>query len=280
MAKDVKFTENDGYAVKVFMNAVVPLLRVVAADVPKIAKKFAKKKFVFQMSALDDKADGGKVATYFEIDHGDWKCFIDSVHPKPDVEFEFSNKKKLILFMCNKNPAANMPKIRGKLKIGKLMAILKAFLTMAGLLSAKEIPTKLEDQKQLVKLYFYLLPLGISQLNKAGYKPIREWTKTSPDRIWALSVAGDDELKSWLRISGGNSKSGRGESKIAPFLCMEFDSTEHALGILMGQADMLDYLKKSYLKIDGAPEMAAQFGDHMFAVGDFAQGLYLAEQGE
>lgn len=275
--KEVVITQNDRYAAKIFLNSAIPLLRVVAADYPKLAKKFAKKKFIFQMSANDSEAPKGKQATYFIIDNGVWTTKINDVCDKPDLEFEFSDLKHLILFFTNRTK--KMPKIKGMYKLHLLLPILMSLLKMAGLLGATDVPADKFDAEMLVKLYFYLLPGGISQLNKAGHPLATAFTKASPDRVWALMISGRDDLASWIRVKDGNSKAGRGiNPRCAPFLSMEFDNVEHALNILMGKADMLDYVAEKYLIINGAPEMAGDLGNLLFAVGDFAQGKYLDKQ--
>ena len=38
---------------------------------------------------------------------------------------------------------------------------------------------------------------------------------------------------------------------------------------------MIEYIAAGYLTVEGAPEFAAVIGDFMFAVGDYAKGLYL-----
>ncbi len=278
MAKnEVVITQDDRYAARIFLNAALPLLRVVAVDYPNLKKKFDKKSFIFQVSALDKEAPKGKIATYFTIENGVWTTHINDVCDAPDLEFEFSDIRKFVIFFSGKGMP--MPKIKGMSKLGKLVPILQALLKMAGLLQSTSVPKKETDAAELVKLYFYLLPNGISQLNKAGHPLATKFAQNSPDRIWALQVKDDPVLASWIRVKDGNSKAGRGiNERCAPFLTMEFDNVEHALGILMGTGDMLDYVSKKFLIINGAPEMAADLGNLLFAVGDFAKGIYLDKQ--
>ena len=47
---------------KIFLNAVLPLVKVIATDVPSLAKKFEHMHAVFQVSALDPESPAGKVA--------------------------------------------------------------------------------------------------------------------------------------------------------------------------------------------------------------------------
>ncbi|MEG1017359.1 MAG: hypothetical protein RSE36_06065, partial [Oscillospiraceae bacterium] len=63
-------TQNDLYAARIFFNSALPLLKVVVESKPELAKKFAGKSFVFQVSALYDKAESGKMATHFVVKDG------------------------------------------------------------------------------------------------------------------------------------------------------------------------------------------------------------------
>lgn len=274
MAKEVKITQDDLYAARIFFYSALPLLKVIAESEPKYGDKFKGKSFVFQVSAAYEGAEGGKMATHFVVEDGVWTTFVGKAHEAPDVEFAFSDLKKFIIFFSGKGMP--LPKIKGLTKLGVLVPILMALLRMAGLLQAKDAPKKDEDQQMLVKLYFYLLPNGISQLNKLGHPEAKAFTGPSPDRAYAWDVTGYPELKSWLRIKAGNSKAGRGEyQRCKPFLTMRFDSTQHALDILMSKGDMIEYMSKMWLIIDGAPEFGAVLGDLMMLVGYYAQGTYL-----
>ena len=60
-------TKETLYANKIFFNAALPLVKVIANDVPSLKKQFQKVTAVIQISALDPEIAGGKTATYFEI---------------------------------------------------------------------------------------------------------------------------------------------------------------------------------------------------------------------
>lgn len=275
MAAVATVTKNDLYAARIFFNSALPLLKVIVESVPKIGKKFQGKSFLFQVSALYPAVERGKMATYFDVKDGVFTVHVSELCEKPDIELEFSDLNKFILFFSGKGMP--LPRMKGVAKhLGTFAALLQALLKMAGLLQATDAPKDEADQKLLTKLYFYLLANGISQLNKAGHEKICAWTSASPDRAYAFAVNGEAELASYIRIFEGNSKAGRGVyPRCKPFLTLRFDTPLHALDILMGKGDMLDYVGKEYLTIEGAPELAGVLGEHMFAVGDYAKGLYL-----
>ena len=273
--KDVCITQDDLYAARIFFNSALPLLKVVILSKPKLRKKFEKKNFVFQISALYDKAPGGKMSTHLVFDQGEITVKVSETHAKPDIEFVFSDLKKFIIFFSGKG--SPLPKMKGIVKnFGTFTAIMQGLLTMAKLLSAQEAPKEAEDRALLVKLFFYLLPNGISQLNKAGHEKIHDFALKSPDRAYAFSVTGYPELNSYIRVKEGNSKAGRGEyPRCKPFLTLRFDSPEHALDILMGKGDMIDYIANCYLTVEGAPEFAGIIGEFMFIIGDYAKAVYM-----
>lgn len=275
MKKPVTISQDDLYAARIFFNSALPLLKVVIQNRPKLTKKFANKSFVFQVSALYDGAEGGKMGTHLVFNNGEITCKVSELHPNPDIEFIFPDLIKFITFFSGKGMP--LPKMKGVMKnFGNFVGIMQALLDMAGLLQAEDAPKKQEDRELLVKLYFYLLPNGISQLNKAGHEEIHEWALKSPDRAFAFAVTGYPELQSYIRVKDGNSKAGRGEyPRCKPFLTLRFDSVEHALDILMSKGDMIDYIASGYLTVEGAPEFAGIIGGFMFIIGDYAKAVYM-----
>ncbi len=276
MADKKLMTKDDKYALRIFFFSALPLVKVIAETDPKFTKKFEGKSFVFQISVLSEEfLKTGKLSTHYVVDNGKWTVVVGESHAKPDIELEFDTVDKFILFFTGKGMP--LPKMKGVLKnFGKFVAILLTLLRMAGLLQAKDAPTNEFDQVLLVKLYFYLLSSGISQLNKVDNPEVKVFTASSPDRAYAYAVDGYPELQAWLRISKGQSMSGRGEyPRCKPFLTMRFDTPMHALDILMSKGDMIQYIQKGFLTIEGAPEFGGALGNLMMVVGYYAQGQYL-----
>ncbi|MEG1525347.1 MAG: hypothetical protein RRZ24_05405 [Clostridia bacterium] len=275
MAEIKEVTQNDLYAARIFFNSALPLVKVIVQDVPKIGKKFVGKNFIFQVSARYDKAEKGKMATYFDVKNGEFTVHVSEVCDKPDIEFIFPDLHKFILFFSGRGMP--LPKMTGIMQhFGVFLSLMQALLKMAGLLQAKDAPANEADQQLLVKLYFYLLANGISQLNKAGQEKIHTWALESPDRAYAFAVNGHDDLASYIRVFTGNSRAGHGAyPRCKPFLTLRFDTPMHALDILMGKGDMIEYIASCFLTVEGAPEFASIVGEFMFVVGDYAKGLYL-----
>ncbi|MBR6531316.1 MAG: hypothetical protein IKT61_02320 [Clostridia bacterium] len=267
MANEVLLTN------KIFLNAALPLLKVIANDVPSLAKKFEKVHCIYQVSALDPSAPEGKYATHFTVNEGEWKVCADKVASNAHIELEFKSMEQMNAFFKGKIGPSTLPKMKGVLKKPvEFAAFMMVLLKMSSLLTITQAPEDEDTQKLAVKCFFYLLSSGISQLNKHGHEGVHDWASKSPDRVYAWAVDGYPEVSAFLRVKAGKTRSGRGTYKRAmPFFTMRFDSLPSALGILLSTDDMLESTKRGKLIMDGAPEFGAQIGDFMMQVGDYAK---------
>lgn len=254
------------YANRIFLNCVLPLLKVIAENDEGLAKPFKGRNAVVQFSELGAE---GMIGMHFEIQDGSWRVTKGTVE-KPDLEFEFGSVSHLNGFFSNKSK--KLPKIHGLMKLGLLVGVMKVLLKMSKLLNSKTPPEKPEDRELLVKLFFYLLSSGISQLNKAGHPTVSEWAKKSPDRVFAWAVKDKPELSAYLRAKAGNTKSARGQYTYSkPFFTMYFDSIESALGILLQTDDMIEATINERIIMLGAPEYGVQMGEFMTLVGSLVK---------
>lgn len=261
------------YSNKIFFNAALPLIKVIANDVPSLKKQFAHVHAVIQVSALDPDAEGGKVGMHFVVNGEEWLVHLNVVDPKPHIELEFKSIEAMNAFFKGKIGPATLPKMRGVFKnFSAFKAFLMTLLKMSSLLGATTVPDDEATKELMVKCFFYLLSSGISQLNKMGHADIHDWTSKSPDRVYAWAVNGYPQISAYLRVKAGKSRAGRGEYKRAmPFFTLRFDSLDSALGILLGTDDMLEAVKKGRLIMDGAPEFGGQIGGYMLEVGALAK---------
>ncbi len=262
------------YQAIVFLKAVVPVLKPIIAETPALTKAFKGRTGVVQLSALTsdgESLDGRapRLATHLVIDDGEMNVKLGA-HPAPNLELEFGSLAKLNAFFLGK-PA--LPKFRGALaNLGLLISTVRALLTMAKLLGATEPPTGLAEQRLLVRCMFYLLTTGISQLNRAGHPRIKAWSRKQPDRVFQLTVMGDEDLDAYLRVKGGRTKAARGHyTRSKPFFAMAFDSPHSALGILLETDDMIEATTAGRIVMQGAPEYGAELGDLMLLVGGYAK---------
>lgn len=268
MASEVLLTN------KIFLNAALPLLKVIATDDPKLAKKFEKVHCIYQVSACDPSAPDGKYATHFTVNSGEWKVCADKVATNAHIELEFKSMETMNAFFKGNIGPATLPKMKGVLKKPvEFASFMMVLLKMSSLLNIKECPKDEPTQVLACKCFFYLLSSGISQLNKNGHEGVQDWAKKSPDRVYAWAVDGHPEVSAYLRVKAGKTRAGRGTYKRAmPFFTMRFDCLPSAFGILLSTDDMLESTKLGKLIMDGAPEFGAQIGDFMMQVGAFAQG--------
>ena len=259
------------YSNKIFLNAALPLVKVIANDVPSLKKKFENAHAVIQVSCLDPEAEGGKVGMHFVVNSGEWlvhTCLTEDPH----IELEFKSVEALNDFFKGNISLGGIPKIKGIKYAGTLVSFVMVLLKMADLLGATEPPKDEETKELLVKCYFYLLSSGISQLNKMGHPEIRDWTTKSPDRVYAFAVDNYPQVSAFIRIKAGKSRAGRGEYKRAmPFFTLRFNNLDSALGILMSIDDMLEATKAGRLVMDGGPEFGAQIGGFMLEIGALAK---------
>lgn len=259
------------YSNKIFLNAALPLVKVIANDVPSLKKKFENAHAVIQVSCLDPDVEGGKQGMHFVVNSGEWlvhTCLTEDPH----IELEFKSVEALNDFFKGNISLGGIPKIKGIKHAGTLVSFVMVLLKMASLLGATEPPKDEETKELLVKCYFYLLSSGISQLNKMGHPEIKDWTTKSPDRVYAFAVDNYPQVSAFIRIKAGKSRAGRGEYKRAmPFFTLRFNSLDSALGILMSIDDMLEATKAGRLVMDGGPEFGAQIGGFMLEIGALAK---------
>lgn len=264
-------TQEALYSNKIFLNAALPLVKVIANDDPKLRKKFEKAHAVIQVSCLDPEVEGGKRGMHFVVNSGEWlvhTCLTEDPH----IELQFKSVEALNDFFKGNITPAGIPKIKGLKKADVLISFVMVLLKMANLLGATEAPKDEATKELLVKCYFYLLSSGISQLNKLGHPEIKDWTTKSPDRVYAFAVDGYPQIGAYLRIKAGKSRAGRGEYKRAmPFFTLRFNNLDSALGILMSTDDMLEATKAGRLIMDGGPEFGAQLGGFMLEIGALAK---------
>ena len=79
-------TQEALYSNKIFLNAALPLVKVIANDDPKLKKKFEKAHAVIQVSCLDPDAPEGKWATHFVVNGDEWLVHANKVAYRVDKQ--------------------------------------------------------------------------------------------------------------------------------------------------------------------------------------------------
>lgn len=259
-------TDEDSYAATVFLDAVLPLVKVIADSVPSLGKAFAGRNGFVTISV---RTPGGTRGTHFVVLDGDITV-RRGVPERSDVELEFATLAHFLAFFRGKSK--KLPRVRGLRQVGLLAATFRVLLKMAALLQATKAPKDESAQALVVRLYFYLLATGISRLAKVGHPEIAAWAKASPDRVYAWRVDDHDEVAAYLRVKAGKTVARRGVYRRAkPFFTMRFDCLDSALGILLERDDLLESTKQGKLMMEGGPEFGAQIGAYMQVVGALAK---------
>lgn len=256
----------DIYASRIFLNSVLPLVKVIKDDVPALDRAFRGLNGVVQLSVRTDK---GRIGTHFHVTDGDLRVQL-GVAESCDVELEFASIPAFNAFF--RGSSKRMPRIRGVRRPRLLLAFFRVLLKLSALLGATEPPDDEATKRLTVKCFYYLLSSGISQLNKAGHPEVGRWARTSPDRVYAWRVDGYDDVAAYIRVKAGRTKASRGAYRRAkPFFTMRFDSLDSALGILLDKDHLLEATAAGRLVMEGAPEFGAQIGAFMLTVGDLAK---------
>lgn len=253
------------YSAEVFLRSVLPLFAVLAKDLP-AGKSLLGKEAVIQFRTRDGAEE---MATHFLLQGGDIRTQL-GIHENPDLELFFPTLEHFVAFF--KGTSRKLPRIRGWSKPGLLIPTLRLLLKMSSLLGASSCPPDEDSQLTLIKCMFFLLPSGISTLNKLGHPEVRRWSEPSPDRVYAWTLDGHPEIASYIRVKGGNTKACRGlYERSQPFYTMRFADPVSALGVLQQTADMLKLTAEHKLIMEGAPEFGAKIGDLMMLVAKYAQ---------
>jgi len=248
-------TERELLAARLFTHAVFPVIRVILNDDPKIDKRFMHVSATVQFTAKDK---AGDIGARLVFDKGEFRV-EQGIYENPDIRFSFSSVRKMNDMLAGK------PVIPGITGFGKPLLLAKVFSLLLSLkIMMPSARPKNPDKKRLkVKLAFYMVTTALSQCNKGGDPDMVKWTTKQPDRIYQITVDGED-IAAYLRVKAGQSKAGRGVyTRKRPFIHMRFHSIDGALAVLLRDVEFVEGVAKGYVTIEGAPEYAAQLNDFM-----------------
>jgi len=102
--------DRDLYSSRIFINSVLPLIKVIVEERKELGEKFAGKNGIIQISAKDEV---GKVGMHYVIENGNFIVVL-GILDNPDVELEFKNIPSLNGFFSGKSK--KLPKIKGLTK--------------------------------------------------------------------------------------------------------------------------------------------------------------------
>ncbi len=250
-------TDKEAMAARIFLNAVLPVARILIADDPAMAARFAKVKASVQFRAEDP---GGPMGAWLAFDHG-LTSFHQGFCQVPDLTFAFSSLAKMNAFFAGK-PV--IPRISGWWELGLTIKLIGLLMGLKILMPASD-PKDPAKRRLKVKLTFYMITTALSQYNKGGDPLMQKWTARQPERIYQITV--DRDIAAYLRVKAGHTKAGRGVyPRRGPFVHMKFNGVEGAYPIVMNRVDMVDAVRRGYLSIEGSPEYAGNLGDFMMRI--------------
>ncbi|MFZ5565007.1 MAG: hypothetical protein ACOZBW_13240 [Thermodesulfobacteriota bacterium] len=250
-------TERELMASRIFLRAVLPVIRVLLEDDPRIRKRFEKVKASVQFVARDPAGDVGACLMF---DNGAFTV-MQGVLENPDITFVFGSVASMNAMFAGK-PA--LPWIKGLFKVGLLIKVMTLLLALKVLMPNCR-PTDPLKKRLKVKMTFYMITTAMSQYNKGGDPEMVKWTAKQPERIYQVTV--DDQIAAHLRVKAGQTKAGRGPyTKRRPFIHLRFNGVDGALPVILNDVDMVTAVREGHLSIDGSPEYGRDFGDFMMRI--------------
>jgi hypothetical protein len=248
-------TQKEMMKARISLRAVFPVMKVMLADDPIMKKKFHGVTADIQFVAKDETGD---VGAYLNFQNGELEI-VQGICENPAITFGFGSVEKMNNMLAGK-PV--LPKIKGWLKTGLL---LKAFSLLMSLkiLMPDARPEDPEKRRLKIKMTIYMITTALSQYNKGGDPDMIKWTSKQPERIYQMSVEGED-IAGYLRVKAGKSKSGRGiYTKRRPFVHMKFNGIEGAFPVILNDVGMVEAVKNGYLSMEGSPEYGGDIGVFM-----------------
>jgi len=249
-------TEKDLLVARIFLRALFPVMKVPLNDDPKMKKKFKGVTARIQFVAKDSDGD---VGAYLDFKDGALEI-IQGVHKKPDIAFVFSSVSKMNAMLAGK-PA--IPRIKGIYRLGLFIKVLALFLSLK-VLEPDAKPKDPLKRRLKVKMTVYMITTALSQYNKGGDPEMTKWTSKQPERIYQISVTGEDDIAGYFKVKAGKSKAGRGfYTKRLPFVHMKFNGIDGALPILLNEVNMVEAVRDGLLSLEGSPEYGRDIGNFM-----------------
>ena len=245
-------------ATRIFLRALMPVMKVVVTDDPKMAARFtgvsARIRFLVK---------AGEETPGTDLLFEDGRLEVDATMAgEPELQFTFKTPEKFNGFMAGK-PV--VPSIKGWRHVGLLMKVVSLLLAMK-ILMPDARPKAPEKRRLKVKMIIYMITTALSQYNKGGDSEMGAWTKKQPDRIYQMSVEteDDDEIAAYLRVKAGKTKAGRGfYTRRRPFVHICFSGIDGAMPVLLGDVEFVEAVGRQLVTVEGSPEYAANLNDYM-----------------
>lgn len=264
--------QRERLASRLFTRAVLPVMKIVLEDDPKMAKRFKGVNGIVQFYARDAEEP---VAAHLVFTDGQLEV-VQGEAENPDITFWFPR----IVTMNNMlRGRLALPMVRGfvrpsewsrpwqvplsttrrALLLGKVFSLLMSLKIMMPDANPKD--PALRHLK--VKMAFYMVTTALSQYNKGGDEEMTKWTRKQPDRVYQITVD-PGGIAAYLRVKAGKTKAGRGTyTRKRPFVHMRFNGVDGALAVLLKEVEFIESVARGHLRVEGSPEYAAALNDFM-----------------
>jgi hypothetical protein len=235
---------------RIFLRSALPLVKVVADEIPLFRKFLYRAGGVVQFAAADSES-----AAYVEL--GDGTIDVkQGVHPAPSITVRFKTLKDLNTFFAG---GTAIPGIQGVTGLPSLVRLLPYLLKLK-ILMPDAMPKDPAGKALKVRMLLYMVSNALSQLNKGGDEVISAYVKKAPERVFQWTVTGGGPA-AYLRIRGGLSKSGRGTyGRRRPYVHMIFPDMDGAFDVLTQKVGTVEAIKEGKLRLEGAMEGGKDLG--------------------
>lgn len=230
---------------RLFLRSLLPLLKVVLAERPALAKGFARASAVVQFSAR-----GSAESAHLKL-AGGGLLVVSGEHPSPTLGLRFGDLPAMNAFFAG---SPSLPWISGALRHPILTARVLELLASLRILAPDADARTAAERALRARLTLYLAAHALSQLARAGDPEMTELVQASPDRVyqWTITDIGDG---AWLRMCRGRTKSGRGIYRgRRPFVRYMFPTTEAAYRVLTATGSQMDSVARGDVVTEGSPE--------------------------
>ncbi len=248
---------------RLFLNAALPLTKIVRQDDPIMRKLTKNMKGVVQFQIKNTETGAYML---FENDALEVK---QGIHENPTTAMVFKDGKTLNDFFMGKLALPDILASKGLYRLDVLGRAVPLLLGLMLLMPNKN-PKKPEKRALKVKLLLYMVTTALSQLNKVGAPDMVKMVAKSPDRIYQWDIK--DGPKAYLRMKAGKTKAGRGVyTRRRPFVLMKFPDIEGAYKVLTSAVPLVEAVKLGYVVTEGAMEYSKEIGLRMQYIEELMQ---------
>ena len=263
---------------ELILRSIFPVMKVLLADDPKVAAKFAGIDAVVQVGAQEEGEDYYGAYLVFDSSKDPSLCLDvkQGKYPeKPTVELTFKTLKDMNGMFTGAMNGAIVGAILKTVFKGHaglfLKVLINLFLGLTKMLPSF-VPKNDAEKKMKLKLSLYMVSSALSVYNKLAdkyddpdVKAYRAWMM-QPKRVYQF-IVGDEanpDVACFMMVQAGQSKCGRGVyERRRPFVTFHFKDVDGALKVVGGEVPFVESAEKGYITMFGSPEYSATLNDYM-----------------